>query len=74
MLKWGRALLLWGLVATLLSAAPALSLSVLPPEFGAGFFGLLAIMLSLSVAPLAAVIASVGALLLLVAVLRRGRP
>ena len=42
---WGRGLLLWGLVALAITAAPMLLLTVLPAEMGAGFFGLLAIML-----------------------------
>lgn len=74
LLSWGRGLLLWGLVALVVSAAPMLLLQVLPAEAGSGFFGLLAIMLGLSVVPFAAVVASVGAILLLVAVFRRGRP
>jgi hypothetical protein len=70
---WGKGLLLWGIVAAIVSGAPALLLTLLPAQFGAGFIGLLAIMLSLSVTPLAVVVASVGAILLLVALVRRGR-
>jgi hypothetical protein len=70
MLHWGRGLALWGAVAALCALTPALVLGLLPAEYGAGFFGLLAVMLALSVAPLAAVIASVGVILLLVALLR----
>jgi len=73
LMQWGRGLLLWGLVAAALALAPAIALSVAPPEWSAGFLGLIAIMLSLSVAPLAAFTASAGAILVLVAVLRRGR-
>lgn len=68
---WGRGLLIWGLIAFAVAGAPMLLLQVLPEAVGAGFFGLLAIMLSLSVVPFAALVASVGAILLLVAVLRR---
>lgn len=74
MLLWGRGLLIWGVIAALLSGAPAVLLSQLPPIYGDGFLGLLAALLSLTVTPLAVVIASVGAILLLVAVVRRGRP
>lgn len=73
LMKWGRGLLIWGLVAALLSIAPVLLLSLAPSALGEGFLGTLALMLSLSVTPLAIVIASVGAILLLVAVLRRDR-
>ena len=73
MLKSGRTILVWGAAASLLSAAPALALLALPPSLGAGFFGLLAIMLTLTVLPLAVLVASAGALLLLFAALRRDR-
>lgn len=73
LLRWGRGLLLWGLIALAVSAAPMLLLQILPAEAGAGFFGLLTILLGLSVVPLAAVVASVGVILLLVAVFRRDR-
>lgn len=73
MMRWGRGLLIWGLVAVALSLAPAILLSFAPPAFGEGFLGLTAMMLTLSVTPLAAVVASVGAILLLVAVLRGDR-
>ncbi|HHY48531.1 MAG TPA: hypothetical protein GYA10_02125 [Alphaproteobacteria bacterium] len=72
--RWGRALLFWGLVGALLSAAPFLLLSIMPDRFGTGFIGLLAIMLSLSVTPLAVAVASAGAILLLVALVRRRGP
>ena len=71
---WGRGLLLWGLLACAIAATPMLLLQVLPAEAGGGFFGLIAIMLGLSVVPFAAVVASAGAILLLVAALQRGRP
>jgi hypothetical protein len=73
MMRWGRGLLIWGLVAVALSLAPAILLSFAPPALSEGFFGLTAVMLTLSVTPLAAVVASVGAILLLVAVLRGDR-
>lgn len=73
LMVWGRGLLLGGMLGALLSAAPVILLSVLPPAFGDGFLGIIAILLSLSVTPLALVVASVGAILLLVAVVRRGR-
>lgn len=69
---WGRRLLVFGVLMTLLSATPAL-LVMLVPWLDDGFFGTVVIMLALTVTPLGAVIASAGAILLLVAVLRRGR-
>lgn len=69
--KWGRAMLLWGSVAALIAALPAIILYFLPPEAGSGFVGIIAILLTFSVLPMAALIASVGAILLLVGVLRR---
>jgi hypothetical protein len=71
---WGRGLFVWGLIAAVVSAAPAGLLMLLPAEFGSGFLGLLAIMLSISVTPLALVAASAGAILLLAAAFRRDRP
>lgn len=71
---WGRRFLIFGVLMTLISATPAL-LTMLFPLLGDGFFGTVAIMLTLTVAPLGVILASVGALLLLVAfVRRRGRP
>jgi energy-converting hydrogenase Eha subunit C len=71
---WGRKVLLFGVVMALLSATPAL-LVYLFPLIDDGFFGTLAIMLTLTVTPLGVAIASVGAILLLVGVVRRrGRP
>ena len=70
---WGRGLLLWGLIAAAVAAAPLLLMLALPAGFGGGFFELLAIMLGLSVVPLSAVVAASGAVLLLVAVVSRGR-
>ncbi len=71
---WGRGLLLWGLIAAAVSAAPLLLMLALPAGFGGSFFELLVIMLGLSVVPLSAVVAVTGAILLLVAVVSRGRP
>ncbi len=71
---WGRGLLLWGLIALAVSAVPLLLIVALPGGFGGGFFELLAIMLGLSVVPLSAVVAVIGAILLLVAAVSRGRP
>ena len=71
---WGRRFLIFGVLMTLISATPAL-LIMLVPELGDGFFGTVAIMLTLTVAPLGVIVASAGAILLLVAaVRRRGRP
>lgn len=70
---WGRGLLIWGIVAAAISAAPAVLLAQLPPAYSDSFFGLLAALLTLSVTPLALITASAGAILLLVAALRRDR-
>jgi hypothetical protein len=72
-MNWGRKLFTFGVAMALLSATPAL-LVYLFPLLGDGFLGTLAIMLTLTVTPLGIVVASVGAILLLVSVLRRGRP
>jgi len=71
---WGRRLLIVGVLMALISATPAL-ITMLFPAIGEGFFGTVAIMLMLTVAPLGVMVASAGAILLLVAALRRsGRP
>lgn len=73
MMFWGRGLVIWGVIAAVISASPAILLSQLPPTYSDGFFGLVAALLSLTVTPLSIAVASVGAILLLLAVLRRGR-
>lgn len=71
---WGRRFLVFGVLMTLISATPALLIMLLP-SMGEGFFGTVAIMLMLTVAPLGVIVASAGAILLLVAAVRRsGRP
>ena len=70
---WGRGLLIGGLLGALLSAAPALTLSLLPVSYSDSFFGTLAALLSLTVTPLFVAVASVGALLLLWSWCRRRR-
>jgi hypothetical protein len=72
LMRWGRLLLVWGVVMAIVSFAPALLLTVLP-GFNAEFLRLIATLLTLTVTPLGVVIASVGAILLLLAVLRRDR-
>lgn len=72
MKHWGWRLLAFGAAMALVSATPAL-LVYLAPLLGDGFFGTLAILLTLTVTPLGLVVASAGAILLLVAALRRGR-
>ena len=71
----GRGLLVGGLIATLISAAPAILLGILPPALSQGLFGVIAAMLVLTVTPLAVVVFSAGAVLLLLGLWRRrGRP
>ena len=67
---WGRRFLVFGVLMTLISATPALLIMLLP-GLDDGFVGTVAIMLTLTVAPLGVVLASVGGLLLLVAAVRR---
>lgn len=66
----GRGLLVGGLIATLLAGAPALLLQVIP-ALDSGFISVLAVMLLLTVLPLAVLFASVGAVLLLWGLVRR---
>lgn len=70
-MHWGRVLLLGGVIAALASVAPAVLVWLLP-GLDQGFFGLVAVLLTLGVTPLALLFASAGAILLLLAVLRRG--
>jgi hypothetical protein len=73
-MHWGRRFFVFGALMALISATPAL-LVMLWPWLDDGFFGTVAIMLTLTVTPLGVIVASVGAILLLVAVVRRrGRP
>lgn len=67
----GRGLLVGGLIAALVSGAPALLLATVLPGLDDGFAGILALMLSLTVLPLALVFASAGAVLLLLGLWRR---
>ena len=71
--KWGRALLFWGLLVAVATFVPALFIHLTPPAIYDGVMGLIILMLPFSVTPIAVVVASVGATLLLVAVLRRDR-
>lgn len=70
--RWGRVLLIWGAIMAAASFAPAL-LILWAPGLQEGFFGLVAALLTLTVTPLGVLIASVGAILLLVAAVRRDR-
>lgn len=69
----GRMLLLGGALGVVLALAPAVLLGLLPAPYGESFFGLVAALLSLSVAPLAAFVASAGAIVLLAAAVRHAR-
>lgn len=72
-MHWGRGILIWGVVMGLAAGTPALLIFLLP-GLGDGFFGTVAILLALTVVPMSVVIASVGAILLLVSAVRRARP
>jgi hypothetical protein len=63
-------MLLGGVIAALASAAPAVLMWLLP-GLDQGFFGIVAVLLTLTVTPLAVLFAGAGAILLLVAALRR---
>ena len=63
--------MIWGLAATLLALAPGFVLTTLLPQLDNGILGIMGIILTVVVAPLFALAASAGAILLLVAVVRR---
>lgn len=67
---WGRMLVLAGTAGALGALAPA-GLLLLLPGLDGGFFGLVAVLLSITVAPLGALALSAGVILLLAAGLRR---
>jgi hypothetical protein len=69
----GWQMLLWASATAVLSVFPAVLLAVLPPDLSIGLLGAFALMLTLTVTPIALLIASAGAILLLIALLRRGR-
>ena len=70
----GRGLLIGGITALILAAAPAVILGLLPPAMSDNFYGTLAALLLLTIVPLSAFAASAGALLLLLGWLQqRGR-
>ena len=64
---WGRGLLIGGLIGLAVSFGPAFLFGNGAP----GFLATLSVLLSLTVGPLSALAASVGAILLLLAWLRR---
>ncbi|WP_143145622.1 hypothetical protein [Devosia enhydra] len=70
LMRWGKGLMLWGLVALLIAGAPAILLGLLPPALSQGFLGLLAALMSLSVVPLAALVVLAGLILWLAGRLR----
>jgi hypothetical protein len=70
---WGRGLAIGGLIGLVIGLGPAAILVVLPASASDSFWGILAVLLSLSVAPISAVVLSAGVLLLLFGLLRRGR-
>lgn len=67
--RWGRLLLMTGLAGAALSFAPALLLMLLGAD--GGFFGTVAILLTVTVTPIAVLAASAGVILLLAGALRR---
>ena len=71
MKRWGRLLLVGGFAGTILGLAPMLLLTWLAPSYAGGFVGALAVLMMLSVAPLAALTAAVGLVLMLIAFVRR---
>lgn len=73
LMRWGKGLLVWGLVGALLSALPALLLSLLPAHASGGLVATIAVMLTLGVTPLFALLGVFGAVLWLLARLRGDR-
>jgi hypothetical protein len=71
MKRWGRGLFIWGLAGLVLSLAPAFILTTLLPQLDRGVIGIMGVLLAVSLAPLAALVLSVGVILLLVAAVRR---
>lgn len=71
MIHWGRRLLVMGAVMALVSATPALLVSLLP-GLGENFFGTLAILLTITVTPLGVVFLIIGLVLLLAGLTKRG--
>lgn len=71
MTHWGRRLLVVGAVMALVSATPALLISLVP-GLGENFFGTLAILLTITVTPLGVVFLGIGLALLLAGVTKRG--
>jgi hypothetical protein len=70
MLLWGRRILVIGLIMALVSATPALLITLMP-TLGEGFLGTVAILLTITVTPLGAAFVSAGAFLLLAGLVRR---
>lgn len=73
LMRWGRGLLIWGLAAAAATFLPVLVIDHALPGLSQGIIGLVAVLLALSVTPVAVLTASVGAILLLVALARRDR-
>lgn len=71
MIDWGRRLVVVGAVMALVSATPALLITLLP-GLGENFFGTLAILLTITVTPLGAVFLAIGLVLLAAGLTRRG--
>lgn len=71
LMRWAKLFLVGGLLLAVGAALPGLLLTVLPPAFSQGVFGLIAIMLSLSLMPFGVLVAAVGLILLAVALVRR---
>lgn len=71
MIHWGRRLVVVGAVMALVSATPALLISLLP-GLGENFFGTLAILLTITVTPLGVVFLASGLVLLLAGLMKRG--
>ena len=69
---WGRRILVMGTIMALVSATPALLMLLFPP-LGEGFLGTVAILLTITVAPLGVVLMGVGLVLMLIGALRRVR-
>jgi hypothetical protein len=74
LLFWGRGLFVGGLVGLAAAVLPSLVLLLLPALAQSSFLGLTSVLLLFSVGPLSALSLSAGAILLVLAWLRRPRP
>lgn len=71
LMRWARLLLITGLALVVAAILPALALLVVP-QLGEGILGILSMMLALSVVPFGVFLLIIAAVLVAIALLRRG--